>query len=365
MPVPERIHDEYVEFVLQELKLRAEGKKFNTIYLGGGSPSILSEKNLQKILNALNTPRQHTPPFGHPFGIGECHHSKRGEEELSTVFSNPFSILHSPFSIPNLEFTMEWNPEQVSDEKIKIARDFGVNRFSLGIQSLNDDLLKVIGRRHNAKEALNAFEKLNSAFDTGSCDLMFCLPRQTTEDFLNDVKMMIDKGAKHLSFYGLKSERMEGNEDLYPEMYLKAAEILNKAGLERYEISNFAKAGHESKHNLAYWKGGEYLGVGPSAHSFLNGVRVFFEGKYSAWKKWVLAGCPKTALTEDIPSEEGKKLESAWLALRTREGIDAEEIDMKKAEPYIKKRWLELCENKIRLKGDGWLWLDKLILEIL
>jgi len=325
MPAPERLHDEYVDLLLRELELRRQSS-FETIYLGGGSPSVLNVKNLQKLLTGLQTN----------------------------------------------EFSMEWNPEQVNDEKIKLALDLGINRFSLGIQSLNDDLLKMLGRRHSAKQALDAFEKLNKNFKTGSADLMFCLPNQSTEMFLRDVETLINKKAKHISFYGLtlkKNNKLPPQpEDLYPEMYLKAVEILSEAKLDRYEVSNFALPGHESKHNQVYWKGGSYLGVGPSAHSYLNGVRSYVEGKYAQWKKWVIAGCPQSGLTLDIPSAEGRDMETIWLSLRTREGLSLREFgkkfDMEKAKPFIEKGWLKLEEGCVRLSGEGWLWLDRIVLPI-
>jgi len=339
MPVPERLHSEYVDLVLRELEARAKDglANFETAYLGGGSPSVLSAANLRKLLTGLQ---------------------KQGlrKKELK-------------------EFSMEWNPEQVSEEKINIALEFGINRFSLGIQSLNDNLLKMLGREHSAKTALAAFEKLNSAFGTGNCDLMFCLPNQSVKNFLSDVKTLVSLRAKHISFYGLALEKGKKlppqPEDLYPEMYLKAVKILSKAKLDRYEVSNFALHGHESKHNQVYWKRGSYLGAGPSAHSYLNGIRSYVEGKYAPWKKWVMNGCPQSGLTEDIPSAEGKEMEAVWLSLRTREGLPlkdyerefGKEFDMKKAKPFIEKKWLKLDRNGyIRLNGEGWLWLDKIFL---
>jgi len=330
MPVPERLHSEYVDLVLRELELRADGE-FETIYLGGGSPSVLNPANLRKLLAGLQ---------------------KNGLKE----------------------FSMEWNPEQVSEEKIDIALEFGINRFSLGIQSLSDDLLKMLGRQHSAKTALESFEKLNSAFSTGNCDLMFCLPNQSTENFLSDVKTLVSLGAKHISFYGLTLEKGKKlppqPEDLYPEMYLKAVQILSEAKLDRYEVSNFALPGHESKHNQVYWKRGSYLGVGPSAHSCLRGIRSYVEGKYVPWKKWVISGCPQSGLTEDIPSEEGREIEAVWLALRTREGLSlkdyerefGKEFELKKTEPFMEKEWLKLDNGYIKLNGEGWLWLDKIFL---
>jgi oxygen-independent coproporphyrinogen-3 oxidase len=337
MPAPERLHGEYVDLLLQEIEFRTESglKNFETAYLGGGSPSALSPENLRKLLAGLQ---------------------KQG---LQT---------------DNLkEFSMEWNPEQIDNEKIKLALDFGISRFSLGIQSLDDSLLKMLGRRHSAKQALVAFGTMNEKFKTGSADLMFCLPNQSTENFLSDVQTLINLKAKHISFYGLalknKKKLPPQPEDLYPEMYLKAAEILSEAGLQRYEISNFAMPSHESKHNMVYWKREPYLGVGPSAHSYINGVRSYVDGKYTPWKKWVLSGCPQSGLTLDIPSVEGREIEALWLSLRTRDGLSltnyeqefGKKFDIKKAEPFIKKGWLKLNKGYIQLNGEGWLWLDKMI----
>jgi len=336
MPVPERVHSEYVDLLLQELELRAKSglKNFETVYLGGGSPSALSAENLRKLLAGLQRQGLQT-------------------DKLK-------------------EFSMEWNPEQVSEERINIALEFGINRFSLGIQSLDDGLLKMLGRQHCAEQALAAFEKLNEKFKTGNADLMFCLPNQSTENFLSDVQTLLKKKAKHISFYGLvlknKKKLPPQPEDLYPEMYLKATEILSKAGLGRYEVSNFAMPNHESRHNMVYWKRNPYLGVGPSAHSYLDGIRSYIDGKYTPWKKWVLNGCPQSGLTLDIPSTEGREIEAVWLSLRTREGLSlknyerefGKKFDLKKAEPFIKKGWLAKNGDFLALSDEGWLWLDRI-----
>jgi len=335
-PAPGRLHTEYINLLLRELELREPAglKKFETAYLGGGSPSVLSAGNLRKLLSGLK------------------------EQGLRTDALR--------------EFTMEWNPEQVSEEKINIALEFGINRFSLGIQSLNDGLLEMLGRRHSAKNAVCAFETLNKKFSTGSADLMFCLPNQSVEDFLSDVKALVNLNAKHISFYGLalknKKKFQPQPEDLYPEMYLQAAEILHSAGLLRYEISNFARPGHESKHNKVYWQRQPYLGAGPSAHSYLNGIRSFIDGKYSPWKKWVENSCPQNGLTQDIPSAEGREIEAVWLALRTEEGLSPEsyeqefgkKFDMKKIERFIEKKWLAASDDCIKANGEGWLWIDSI-----
>ncbi|MDR2579509.1 MAG: radical SAM family heme chaperone HemW [Fibromonadaceae bacterium] len=345
---PERLHEEYVGLVLRELELREGLKNLETVYLGGGSPSALSIKNLRCLLVGLQ------------------------KQDLK---------------IDELkEYSMEWNPEEVNDEKIQLALDFGINRFSLGVQSLNDSLLKMLGRRHSAKTALAAFDKLNHAFSTGSADLMFCLPNQSTEDFLSDVKSFVSLGAKHISFYGMtlenhsslqqqirKKKILSPPEDLYPEMYLCAAEILESAGMERYEISNFAKPGHESKHNSVYWQRKPYMGAGPSAHSYLQGIRYSTPRNYLPWARWVKNGCPKSGLTQDIPSEKGREIEAVWLALRTREGLSlsgyehefGKKFSLEKAEPFIKKQWLTINEGRLQLKTSGLLWLDKIILKIL
>jgi oxygen-independent coproporphyrinogen-3 oxidase len=325
-----------VDLLLQELKLRTKRglENFETVYLGGGSPSALSVENLRKLLAGLQ---------------------KLGLQMDKLK-----------------EFSMEWNPEQISEERINTALEYGINRFSLGIQSLNDNLLKMLGRRHSAKQALTAFEKLNEKFKTGSADLMFCLPNQSTENFLSDVQTLINQKTKHISFYGLvlknKKKLPPQPEDLYPEMYLNATEILSKAGLDRYEVSNFAMPSHESRHNMVYWKRGSYLGVGPSAHSYLNGIRSYVNGKYIPWKKWVLSGCLQSGLTLDTPNAEGREIEATWLSLRTREGLSLKDyerefgkkFDFKKAEPFIKKGWLTENGDFLALRGEGWLWLDRI-----
>lgn len=337
MKVPERIHNEYIDLILEEIKLRAKSciSGLETIYLGGGSPSVLSINNLQKLLNGLQK-------------IG--------------LQTNRLK-----------EFTMEWNPEQVSKEKIELALSYGINRFSLGIQSFNNDLLKILKRNHSAKDALIAFEKLNEKFSTGNADLMFCLPGQNTEMFLADIKTLVKLKAKHISFYGLtlkKHNKLPPQpEDLYPEMYLKATELLEESGLHRYEVSNFAKPGNESKHNMVYWKMEPYLGAGPAAHSYLNDVRSCAGEKYSVWKKWVLNGCLQEGLNIDVVSSEGKEIEFVWLSLRTKEGLSLErykamfnkEFDIKKAEPFIEKGSLILKDNFLKLNAEGWLWLDKIL----
>ncbi|MDR0516675.1 MAG: radical SAM family heme chaperone HemW [Fibromonadaceae bacterium] len=344
---PERLHGEYVSLLLKEIDLRANGglKNFETAYLGGGSPSAFSVENLQKLLAGLQ---------------------KQGLQARELK-----------------EFSMEWNPEQASKEKIEIALDFGINRFSLGIQSLNDNLLKILGRNHSAKTALNAFEKLSQSFSMGNCDLMFCLPCQSTENFLSDAKTLVELNAKHISFYGLtlesnsmllqqirKKKIPQQPEDLYPEMYIKAAEFLRAAGLERYEVSNFALPCHESKHNMAYWQRKPYLGIGPSAHSYLHGIRYSNPRNYLPWALWVKNGCPESGLSIDVPEEKGREIEAVWLALRTREGLSlngyerefGKKFDLSKAEHFIKKGWLALNEDNLHLSNEGWLWLDRIFL---
>jgi oxygen-independent coproporphyrinogen-3 oxidase len=334
------LHSEYTDLVLQELRLREPAglRGFETAYLGGGSPSALSVQNLRKLLLGLK------------------------EQGLRTEALQ--------------EFTMEWNPEQASEEKINLALEFGINRFSLGIQSLNDDLLKMLGRRHSAKNAISAFEILNKKFNTGSADLMFCLPSQSVEDFLSDVKALVNLNAKHISFYGLalknRKKFQPQPEDLYPEMYLRAAEILHSAGLRRYEISNFAVPGCESRHNKVYWQRLPYLGAGPSAHSYLNGVRSFVSGKYAPWRKWVENLCPPSGLSQDIPSAEGREIEAVWLALRTEDGLSlkgyeqefGKKFNLKKTERFVEKGWLTANEDCVKATGEGWLWIDSIAREL-
>ena len=241
----EKKQDEYVEHLVKEINSFKTDKIVKTIYFGGGTPSILSEKNIRKIFDAL----------------------------------------HKNFTIKkNAEITIEVNPNSVTKEKFELYRHLGVNRVSVGVQSLNNWTLKKIGRLHNRKMAICAVKDACKIFDNVSADLILGLENEkNTHKF---AKKLVKLGVKHISSYIL--EIHEGtpifdsvkkgtfhlaNDDKLAKLYAKLVTTLKKCGLWQYEVSNFAVKGFESQHNINYWIYGDYVGFGASAHSFLDGKR--------------------------------------------------------------------------------------------
>lgn len=350
LSAPERMHEEYVELLMQEMKIVANRypKWFShgdTLYLGGGTPSILSEPLLEKLFLGLNS-------------LG--------------------------FSFEWKEATMEFNPESCTKNKLELARNFGINRFSLGVQTFRDGLLKVVGRGHSPERAHEALALLQSEQKENcqfSADLMFMLPRQSKEDFLEDLEILLTYTPDHISFYGLQispktmleSKIRRGilavDDSLYGPMYKEGVACLKQFGYERYEVSNFACCKRESLHNLNYWHRGEYLGFGPSAHSYLNKVRFSTPSRYKHWKDWVLAGCLESGYEKDILDKKSEILEEIWLSLRLAEGLDLKKIEQNygfipnenKINHWIEKNYLAKEGARIFLIDDGWLMMDQVV----
>ena len=246
----EESENKYIHSAINEIKSYNElSSKYvvDSIYIGGGTPSIINPKNLEKIISTIR-----------------C---------LFTVEENS-------------EISMEANPNSLW-ENIKTYGEIGINRLSIGIQSLNDNILKRIGRIHNSKEALQAIDRaISFGFENINADVMFNIPGQTVDDINDTISKLVTKQIRHISFYSLKLEEgtpmyllkknkkiVMPEEDLEREMYYAGRNIMEKHGLMQYEISNFSVKGYECRHNLKYWKQEEYIGIGPSAHSFLGNVR--------------------------------------------------------------------------------------------
>ncbi len=253
----EALIDEYVDALYQEISsLALRPSSLETIYFGGGTPTLLEPRHFEKILNTSLVPRP-----------------------------------------PSLEISIEANPGTADKAKLKELRKLGINRLSIGAQSFNDEHLKTLGRIHDSKDIFKFYDDARSAgFDNINLDLIFTLPDQTLEDWKKDIRAAIDLEPNHLSTYNLQVE--EGtplwemsksqapnpkqyqnpkfkipNEDEELAMYEHAIETLTSKGYHHYEISNFAKPGFECKHNINYWKNGSYIGVGVGAHSHVNGRR--------------------------------------------------------------------------------------------
>ena len=235
---PELIED-YLEALLKEIRTLYKDEMLDTLYLGGGTPSILKAEQIEKILSLFNFDRK-------------------------------------------TEVTMELNPENLTEKYFSQIKNCGINRLSIGCQSFDEKILNLIGRKHSPEDVENAVKfARNSGFTNISLDFIYGLPDQTIESFVSDLEHAKDLGVQHISLYGLKIE--EGcyfynhppiniaDEDLQADMYLKAIETLSD--YEHYEISNFAKEGFCSRHNLNYWNNGRYYGFGTAAHGYENNTR--------------------------------------------------------------------------------------------
>jgi len=246
---PQRIsqQDEYISALIREFEA-FRGTKADTVYIGGGTPSVLSCDNTKRLLQGINT-----------------------AFDLS----------------PDTEFTMEVNPKTVDEEKAKLFKNMGVNRISIGSQSFCDSELKTLGRIHTAKDTLTTFSLLRGVgFDNISLDLMYALPGQNMESLAFSVSQLIKLEPEHISCYGLKIENgtpfgdmlnrgtlTEADEDTFADMYEYIRAELLKKGYIHYEISNFSKEGRESRHNLKYWQNEDYIGFGLGASSKIGNRR--------------------------------------------------------------------------------------------
>ena len=318
-----------------------------TLYLGGGTPSILPSACLERIFAVL----------------AECGVRVESLDEVS----------------------MEFNPESCTEESVQTALACGVRRFSLGLQTFSQSLLDRIGRKHTVErgfEALRLLTSLPQAKVTG--DLMFDLPGQTVDSFLNDVDRLSDFPLSHVSFYGLnvgERTRLGGrvsrgeetvDDSLYEPMYLGGVEILEKKGFSRYEVSNFAKPGDESIHNMNYWNRGEYIGFGPGAHSFFNGRRFCAPEMYPRWRDYVKAGSPDSLLTYDELNDDDILTERVWLSLRQRSGLDLNAlksdgivVSPEGYQPWVEKGFATIEKGVLVLQGRGWIFMDSVVTDVL
>jgi len=266
---------------------------FSTLYVGGGTPSLLSPAQLARL-----------------FGIIE-------------TLTGPVAALR--------ESTFEANPESLDAEKATLLKRAGVSRVSLGLQASQDELLRRLGRIAMSGDFLKAWTALrNSGFDDLNADLMCGLPGQSLEDFSESLAWLLKLSPEHVSFYAL--EVHEGTPfaaagtreepDLSADMYAAGAAALERAGLRRYEISNFARPGREALHNLNYWERGEYLGLGPSAASFLDGERRANSADTSVYVKALLAGTPVPQQYRETLAGRARDGERIMLGLRKTAGIE-------------------------------------------
>lgn len=350
MPAFPKLYQEYVDLLCREMLAFAAShpgslSSAETLYLGGGTPSILPKSCLEQIVDCLRS-----------LGVST--------ETLKEV-------------------SMEFNPESTNASSIEGALALGVGRFSLGLQTFDESLLRRIGRSHTVSAGLDALNLLISSGAQVSGDLMFDLPGQTVDDFLSDVDRLSDFSLNHVSFYGLtvSPRSMLGqkvakgvlniDEDLYESMYMNGVELLDSKGIRRYEVSNFARPGYESLHNQNYWNRGEYVGFGPGAHSFLGNSRFYAPEIYPRWRDFVRSGCPESALSVDCLGQEDVVMELFWLSLRQSRGLDLNSLRSfgislpeKAVDRWLEKDYVEVCDHFLRLKGRGWIFMDDIVTDL-
>ncbi|WP_304507507.1 radical SAM family heme chaperone HemW [Anaerotignum sp.] len=297
----EEKYEEYVSALEREVEKRGQYYKscqISSIFFGGGTPTVLSKEQLARLM---------------------------------------LKIKKSFFLAKDAEITIEANPGTIEKEKAEVLKKIGFNRLSMGVQAWQNRLLSTLGRIHTIEEFQNNFQVVRKAgFDNINVDLMFALPTQTFGDWKETLDKITSMNPEHISAYSLiieegtpfyeafqKGELLEIGEELDREMYHYAVSFLEKRGYGQYEISNFAKAGRESRHNEIYWQTEPYLGVGLGAHSYLNGNR--FHNTYDL-DKYILAEGEISLLEEEkeVVTKEDAMGEFMFLGLRMTEGVSYE-----------------------------------------
>ncbi|WP_156299087.1 radical SAM family heme chaperone HemW [Streptobacillus canis] len=325
--------EKYVEYIIKEIKLYPE-YTYDTVYFGGGTPSLLNGEQIKRILDNL----------------------KRTEDA---------------------EITLELNPSDMDLERLQFIRNAGINRLSIGFQSFNDDMLKFMNRDHSSKKAIETYKNARIAgFDNISLDLIFSVPGQDMEMLENDLDNFLKLDPEHLSIYSLiweegtnftrrleKGELKALDEDLEADMFIKIEDRLKNHGYNHYEISSFCKDGRESKHNIKYWDNTEYVGVGVNATSFYNG-EIFAKVKSLA-KYYRLIDQGIIPIEEKtVERVDENELENLKYILGLRmliKGVEYTPND--KIDKLIKRGLIERFDDRIRLTREGMLLSNEVFVE--
>ena len=342
--------DEMVEAICKEISMKRDRIAGNvgSIYLGGGTPSILPQAALQRIFDAIN----------HNFSVA-------GDAEI----------------------TIEANPDDLTPQKLKELKALPVNRFSVGVQSFFNEDLIWMNRAHNAQEAETCIKRSQDAgFENLTLDLIYGYPLLTDEKWLNNIVKAIDLKVPHLSAYSLTVEPRTAlahaiktkkqtpvNDSQSAEQFIILMKALTEAGFEHYEISNFARPGCYAVHNTNYWKGVNYIGIGPSAHGF-DGQNRYMNPANNTLYIEKLEGNKLPEIVEEL-SLNDRFNEYVMTSLRTMWGTDLQKIKTAFGTDFLKetlhnlrnfqdKDWLVIDENKIRLSQNGKLFADHIAAEL-
>ncbi len=325
MPFDREAAERYVGAVIRSFDL-FPALRCDTLYLGGGTPSLLEPRSVEKIVDAA----------ARRFGLDA-----------------------------SSEITLELNPATADAQGLRDFKSAGINRLSVGVQSLDDRVLALSGRLHRAADAVNTLEQAHAAgFCNLSADIILGLPSDDGRALAATVKRLVALPLTHLSAYMLKvaegtpfAEKLPApcaDDDTAADLYNLCCDILEGAGFDRYEISNFAKKGFESRHNLKYWLGGDYIGTGAAAHGCIGGERYSFLRDARAFVETFLGGkTPVSAIASREGSADAEDM--IMLRLRTARGLDLDELRRRYGVAFggQKKRYLERCVRGGFAELDG------------
>jgi oxygen-independent coproporphyrinogen-3 oxidase len=343
--------DEVVASLIKELKERKNfigQEEVKTIYFGGGTPSVLSAGNISEILKEV----------------------------------------YAQYTVnDNAEITFECNPDDLSKEYLVGLKECGVNRLSMGIQSLNDESLTWMNRSHNVTQALQAIDSAAAlGFRDMSIDLIYGIPMLTEDEWRQTLKRALAMPVNHLSAYSLTLEEntpynklveqkkyKKPNDDEASRHFEILLEEIKLAGWENYEVSNFCKAGNYSKHNTAYWQNVKYLGIGPSAHSFDGKSRHWNVRSNKEYIQKIQAG-ESVSESEELSTKDLVN-EALLTGLRTKWGVNLAEVmeqyeydiaatNQTQIMEWQQKDWLEMKDGVLRLRADGFLFADYIASEL-
>lgn len=341
----------WLDAVSSELRIRCdrpeweEHPRLETIYVGGGTPSLLGGPGLEALTRRLRE--------------------------------------HVRWDPGRVEWTVEANPESLDPETAARWREAGVTRVTVGVQSLREEALAWLGRLHGPEEARRALRTAREAgFETVNADLMYGLPEEGGgPGALGDARELARDGVEHVSLYGLEAADgthlgrwVESGRVRIPDgeeaagAYLAISEALEEAGYRHYETTNLARPGQECRHNRATWDGTPYLGIGPSAHSWLPPLRLWNERRWAAYRNAARTGAGPVRGAERV-DEDGRRLERIWLSLRRRSGLSAghplldrmEQSAGDELDAWEERAWIRRDESGLSPTPRGWLRLDELV----
>ncbi len=322
----------YIEAILKEAQMREQelhGSVLNTLYIGGGTPSLLNKRELETLMNGL----------------------------------------HQSFDLSSVsEFTIEVNPDDVTEDLVNTLKELGVNRVSMGVQSFHYDELKFLNRRHNSEQAISAIPLMRRlGIENISIDLIYGIPGQTLDSWIDNVNVALAQHVQHISAYTLMYEKgtrlttlrdfgkiQEVGDELVAAMYEYLVSALKKEGYLHYEVSNFALPGYQSLHNSNYWNLTPYLGLGVAAHSFDGNIRRFNAANLKQYMQTINQG--KIYAEEEQLSAYERYDEYVMLRLRTSDGISPYELKDRfgdKFYGFFKRKASDLANRGLLIIENG------------